>query len=112
MAVNQLRYSQRYEKLRAQGVSHEEAHRQATKFATVKPVKPKKKKESKIKRLARLMKMIALGKRYKMPKKAKPRPPEKAKPRKLETVRTKAVTKQLRVAGLTEKEIARLKGKR
>lgn len=72
MAVNQLRYSQRYEKLWAQGVSHEEAHRQAMEFATVKPRKPakrKKKKESIIRRLARLMKMAALGKHYKVPKK-------------------------------------------
>jgi len=60
----------------------------------------KKKRETLLKRLARLMKMIALGKRYKMPR--KPR-------RERETVRTKAVTKRLRDAGLTEKEIARLK---
>ena len=100
MAINQLRYSQRYEKLRAQGVPHEEAHWQATKFATVKPAKRKKKKESRIRRLARLMKMAALGKHYKMPR--KPR-------RETETVRTKAVTKRLKGAGLTEEEIARFK---
>lgn len=62
----------------------------------------KKKRETLLKRLARLMKMIALGKHYKMPR----------KPRGLETVRTKAITKRLRDAGLTEEEIARLKGKR
>ena len=96
MAVNQLRYYQQYNKLRDRGLSHEEAHRRATKFATI---KAKKKKESTIRRLARLMKMAALGKHYKVPRKA----------RRSETVRAKTVTKGLRGAGLTEEEIARFK---
>lgn len=97
-AINQLKYSQQYEKLRKQGLSHGEAHLRAVQFATVKPkpVKAKKKKESRIKRLARLAKMAALGKHYKVP-------------RKFETVRTKAVTKGLKVAGLTKEQIARFR---
>ena len=102
-AINQLKYSQQYEKLRAQGLSHDEAHLRAVQFATTKPAKAKKKKESRIKRLARLAKMAALGKHYKVPKKTKPKP---------ETVRTKAVTKRLRAAGLTEAEMRRFKGRR
>jgi len=101
-AINQLRYSQQYEKLKAQGLSHDEAHLKAVQFATTKP-KAKKKKESRLKRLARLTKMAVLGKHYKVPKEARPRKPE--------TVRTKAVTKRLRVAGLTEAEMRRLKGR-
>lgn len=61
----------------------------------------KKKRETLLRRLARLMKMIALGKHYKMPRK-----PRK---REMETVRTKAITKRLKDAGLTKEEIARLK---
>ncbi len=64
-AINQLRYSQQYEKLRAQGLSHDKAHLRAAQLATPKPVKAKKKKESRIKRLSRLMKMAALGRHYK-----------------------------------------------
>lgn len=103
-AINQLRYSQQYEKLRKQGLSHGEAHLRAVQFATVKTAKkPEKKKESRLKRLARLAKMAALGKHYKVPKKTK------AKPRKPETVRTKAITERLKDAGLTEAEIARMR---
>jgi len=102
-AINQLKYSEQYEKLRAQGLSHDKAHLRAVQFATTKPAKVKKKKESRLKRLARLAKMAALGKHYKVPKKAKPKKPE--------TIRTKAVTKRLRSAGLTEAEMRRLKGR-
>ena len=74
MAVNRLKYSQKYEQLRAQGVSHGKAHQQAVEFATVKPAKrkPKKKKESKVRRLARLMKMAALGRHYRTPEEELP----------------------------------------
>jgi len=66
--------------------------------ALPKTEKKKKKEEARLRRLLRLMKMAALGRHYKVP-------------RKLETVRTKAVTRGIREAGLTEAEIRRLKGR-
>lgn len=98
-AINQLKYSQQYEKLRAQGLSHDEAHWRAVQFATVKPkpTKAKKKKESRLKRLARLTKMAALGKHYKVPREP--------------TIRTKAITKGLREADVSEAMIKRFRGK-
>ena len=75
MAVNRLKYSQKYEQLRARGVPHGKAHQQAVEFATVKQPakrKSKRKKESTIRRWARLMKMAALGRHYRTPEEELP----------------------------------------
>lgn len=68
----------------------------------------KKKKKGALARLARLAKMAAMGSRYKTEWK----PPERfrEKEKGFTTVRTKAVTGELKKAGLTDEEIRRLRG--
>lgn len=55
MAINQFQYGQRYEKLLAQGLSNEEAHRQAMEFATIKPARQKPEKRHRKSPLARTL---------------------------------------------------------
>ncbi len=63
----------------------------------------KQNEEALTKKVARMLKMIYYGKKYHA-KIVKPKPVVKS------TARTKAITKNLRSAGLTQKEINRLRG--
>lgn len=107
MAINVQRYALLYEKYKGMGLGEREAQQRAEKEASVMPDN-KKKKESAIKRLARLTKMAALGKHYKSEWQRKREKQKKP----FETVRTKATSRELRKAGLTEDELNRLKGRR
>lgn len=66
----------------------------------------KRNEEALIKKVARKLREIYYGPKTYLPKKPKPKPAEKT------TVRTKTITKGLRSAGLTQKEIDRLRGKK
>ena len=89
LGINQLRYSQELEKELAKGKRLQEAHDEAVKRGTIKP--KAESEEGAIKRAwARLKALFGGG----------------------ETTRTKTIKSGLKTAGLTQKEIDRLQGKK
>lgn len=131
MAINQQQYQLRFEKLRKQGLSVEESHSKAMKFATIKTKQiPKGDKLAKspttkayeeyVKRVEKLGAKgtgIATREQFEVIQARLKRHPlaravagrREATTPDYATVRTEAVEGRLRQAGLTEEEIKRLR---
>lgn len=124
MAVRRLQYAQELEKELGAGKSVKKAHEKAAKKATVRRTKKLSEASLVEKTKQRIAKLFGKKKTVKptasekrvVQKRLKKKYPQMAqiswgKPKKKTTKRTKKVSGQLTKAGLTEKEIAKLRGK-
>lgn len=106
MAIRQKQYAEELEKQLGRNKILRKAHKRAARQAELRDAKPRPKRKSKIAEL------IGGKKTYLYRQKEIEAKITKRKPTKFRTTRTKAVEAALRHGGLTEKEVARMRGKK